>query len=131
MAKKPSPIPLPHPPAAQSVAAAAASNFPAGTDDIRPVGQVSMAILAVIVGVVTGFGAVLFRDLIGLIHNILFLGQFAVRYDANVFTPASPWGALVILVPVIGALAVTFLVTNFAPRGPRPWRAGGHGRDLL
>ncbi len=69
----------------------------------------------------TGFGAVLFRDLIGLIHNILFLGHFAVRYDANLFTPASPWGPWIILVPVLGALAVTFLVSNFAPE------ARGHG----
>jgi chloride channel protein, CIC family len=91
------------------------------TEDIRQISQASMAILALVVGVVTGFGAVLFRDLIGLIHNALFLGRFAVRYDANHFTPQSPWGAAVILVPVLGALAVTFLVKNFAPE------ARGHG----
>jgi chloride channel protein, CIC family len=71
--------------------------------------------------VVTGFGAIVFRNLIGLIHNALFLGQFAMRYDANRFTPPSPWGALVIFVPVVGALAVTFLVSKFAPE------ARGHG----
>ena len=32
--------------------------------------------LALVVGVVTGFGAVVFRALIGLVHNVLFLGQF-------------------------------------------------------
>ncbi len=90
-------------------------------DNIRPIGLVSLSVLAVIVGVVTGFGAVVFRDLIGFIHNILFLGQAAVRYDANLFTPPSPWGAFVILVPVLGGLAVTFLVTTFAPE------ARGHG----
>ncbi len=74
-----------------------------------------------IVGIVTGFGAVAFRDLIGLIHNTLFLGQLAVRYDANLFTPASPWGVFIILVPVLGGLGVTFLVTKFAPE------ARGHG----
>jgi CIC family chloride channel protein len=74
-----------------------------------------------LVGLVTGLGAILFRDLIGLIHNILFLGQFSAHYDANLFTPTSPWGPLIILVPVVGALAVTFLVTNFAPE------ARGHG----
>ena len=82
---------------------------------------VSLSMLALVVGVVTGFGAVVFRDLIGLIHNVLFLGQFAVRYDANLFTPPSPWGAFIILVPVIGALVVTFLVSTFAPE------ARGHG----
>jgi CIC family chloride channel protein len=72
-------------------------------------------------GIVTGLGAVLFRDLIGLIHNLLFLGELAVGYDANLFTPLSPWGPLIILVPVVGGIAVTFLVSTFAPE------ARGHG----
>ena len=98
------------------------SHSPEQTDeDIRRIGLVHLSILALIVGVVTGFGAVLFRDLIGLIHNALFLGKIAVRYDANLFTSASPWGPFVILVPVVGALAVTFLITKFAPE------ARGHG----
>lgn len=80
-----------------------------------------LCLLALLVGTVTGFGAVGFRDLIGLIHNGVFLGVAGVAYDANRFTPASPWGAFVILVPVAGALAVTFLVTHFAPE------AKGHG----
>ena len=64
---------------------------------------------------VTGLGAVVFRALIGIIHNVSFLGVFSFDYEANVFTPPSPWGALIILVPVIGGQIVTFLVTNFAP----------------
>ncbi len=84
-----------------------------------PLAQLSL--LALGLGVVTGFGAVLFRDLIGLIHNLLFTGHAVIHYDANSFTSPSPWGALVILVPVLGAVGVTFLVTNFAPE------AKGHG----
>ncbi len=123
MARPPSPTPPPDRPVAQPAAAAAAgqSGVAADEDDIRRLGLVFLSLLAVVVGIVTGFGAVLFRDLIGLIHNVLFLGQWAVRYDANLFTPASPWGPLVILVPVVGGLVVTFLVTNFAPE------ARGHG----
>ena len=123
MARPPSPTPPPDRPVAQPAAAAAAgqSGVAADEDDIRRLGLVFLSLLAVVVGIVTGFGAVLFRDLIGLIHNVLFLGQLAVRYDANLFTPASPWGPLVILVPVVGGLVVTFLVTNFAPE------ARGHG----
>jgi len=49
---------------------------------------------AVVVGLITGVGAVLFRALIGLVHNIAFLGSFAINYDASVFTPPSPWGRL-------------------------------------
>jgi CIC family chloride channel protein len=81
----------------------------------------TFSLIAVGVGLVTGFGAVLFRDLIGLIHNLFFLGQLTAAYDANVYTPASPWGPFVILVPVVGGLGVVFLVRTFAPE------AKGHG----
>ena len=84
-------------------------------------GLLRLSLLAIVVGIITGFGAVLFRALIGLIHNVAFLGLLAVDYDASVFTPPSPWGAFIIVVPVIGGLLVTFLITNFAPE------ARGHG----
>ena len=84
-------------------------------------GLIRMSGLAFSVGVVAGVGAFVFRELIGLVHNVLFLGRLAFDYDANLFTPASPWGAGVILVPVVGAVVVTFLVVNFAPE------AKGHG----
>ena len=106
----------------------AAADIPTGRpaaerheQQIRPLNLANLSALAFGVGVVTGLGAVVFRGLIGLIHNILFLGEFAVEYDANLFTPLSPWGPLVILVPVVGAVVVTFLVNNFAPE------ARGHG----
>ncbi len=85
------------------------------------VGLVRLSLLAVVVGLVTGLGAVFFRMLIGVIHNIAFYGKFSTVYDANLFDPPSPWGIFIILVPVIGGLCVTFLVTNFAPE------ARGHG----
>jgi len=91
------------------------------TAPARRLGLAPLSLLALAVGVITGFGAVGFRDLIGLIHNLLFLGQLSFRFNANEFTHAAPWGALVIGVPVIGAIAVTFLVSKFAPE------AKGHG----
>jgi chloride channel protein, CIC family len=90
-------------------------------EESRQLPLVQLSLLALGLGVITGLGAVLFRDLIGFIHNLLFAGHAAVHYDANVFTGPAPWGALVILVPVLGAVGVTFLVTNFAPE------AKGHG----
>src|SRR5271155_4504131 len=93
----------------------------ADADGSRQLPLSVLSLLALALGIVTGLGAVLFRDLIGLIHNLLFTGHAVVRYDANVFTGAAPWGALVILIPVIGAIAVTFLVNPFAPE------AKGHG----
>ena len=80
-----------------------------------------MVALAVLVGIAGGFGAVLFRDLIGLVHNLMFLGKWSITYDANLHTPESPWGAWTIAVPVIGGLVVAFIVKNFAPE------AKGHG----
>jgi chloride channel protein, CIC family len=87
----------------------------------KSLGPVSFYLLSVLVGVVAGLGAVAFRDLIALFHNLLFLGKLSVVYDANVHTPSSPWGPFVVLVPVAGALGVTLLVQKFAPE------AKGHG----
>src|SRR5579872_3525736 len=86
-----------------------------------PIGLGRLSLLAVAVGIVGGVGAVIFRGLIALVHNFSFLGILSVVYDANIFTPPSRWGAAVILVPVIGSVVVTFLVTKFAPE------AKGHG----
>lgn len=86
-----------------------------------PLNPFFLALLAVLVGVVGGFGAVAFRGLIALVHNLSFLGKLSLVYEANLHTPASPWGPGVILVPVLGAAGVAFLVTKFAPE------AKGHG----
>jgi CIC family chloride channel protein len=80
-----------------------------------------LSFLAVVIGAVAGLGAVVFRGLIALFHNLLFLGQLSWTYDANAHTPASPWGVGIVLVPVAGAVAVAFLVQRFAPE------AKGHG----
>jgi CIC family chloride channel protein len=87
----------------------------------RPIGQTQFSLIAIIVGIVTGFGAIVFRGLIGLIHNIFFLGIFSPVYDANLYTPASPCGAAIILVPILGGMVVVFIVAKFAPE------ARGHG----
>ena len=84
-------------------------------------GLLSMMLMAIATGVVAGVGAWGFRMLIGLVHNVMFLGKFSFAYDANVHTPPSPWGIGVMLVPVVGAVAVAWLVKNFAPE------AKGHG----
>ncbi len=81
----------------------------------------SLFLLSILIGIVAGLGAVAFRGLIAFFHNLLFLGQLSFISDANVHTPLSPWGPLVILVPVLGGVGVVFLVKNFAPE------AKGHG----
>lgn len=84
-------------------------------------GPIVFALVSISVGIVAGLGAVVFRAMIAIFHNLLFLGQFSWSYDANLHTPRSPWGPGVILVPVVGALGVAFLVQRFAPE------AKGHG----
>jgi len=80
-----------------------------------------MVLSALAIGVIAGFGAVVFRGMIAGFHNLFFLGQLSFDYDANVHTPAPPWGFWIIFVPVVGAVGVAFLVKTFAPE------AKGHG----
>lgn len=77
--------------------------------------------IAVLIGILSGVAAWAFRLLIGFIHNLAFLGQSSLNYDANLHTPESIWGVFVILVPVLGGLIVVWLIRNFAPE------AKGHG----
>src|SRR5206468_928169 len=87
----------------------------------RPVPWWVMLVSALAVGLIAGYGAVVFRAMIGAIHDLSFLGRLSFEYDANLHTPASPWGFWIILVPVAGAVLVAFLVKTFAPE------AKGHG----
>jgi CIC family chloride channel protein len=87
----------------------------------QPLAPLVFSLLSVLVGLVAGIGAVVFRGLIAVFHNLLFLGKLSATYNANVHTPLSPQGPLVVLVPVLGAIGVAFLVKNFAPE------AKGHG----
>jgi CIC family chloride channel protein len=87
----------------------------------RRLSALSFSLLSLVVGVVSGLGAILFRALIALMHNLFLLGRLSLAYDANTYTPRSPWGPAVILAPILGAVAVAYLVKNFAPE------ARGHG----
>jgi CIC family chloride channel protein len=89
--------------------------------DQRPIPWWALALLAIVVGIIAGFGAVVFRAMIGGFHNLLFFGHLSMSYDANVHTPVGPWGMLAFLVPVVGAVGVAFIVGTFAPE------AKGHG----
>jgi CIC family chloride channel protein len=82
---------------------------------------IHMCLLALAVGVIADGGAWVFRRLIGLFHNIFFIGHFSFTYDANMHTLVNPWGPWIILAPVIGSVFVAWLVSTFAPE------AKGHG----
>jgi CIC family chloride channel protein len=128
-APQPSPAARPadeeRPLSSDPVATPSPAEQPAATaaphDDERRIGLLPLCILAIVIGCVTGVGAFAFRELIGLVHNLFFLGRYAWNYDSSVFTPPGPWGVGIILAPITGGILVTALVQNFAPE------AKGHG----
>ena len=89
--------------------------------DERRVNLLTLSLLALGVGIMTGIGAVALRSLIGLIHNAMYNGVIKVAYDANILEGPSRFGNWVILSPILGGLVVVYLVQRFAPE------AKGHG----
>jgi chloride channel protein, CIC family len=98
-----------------------ADSQPAARDDKRRVNLLVLCGLALIVGIMTGCGAVALRALIGFFHNAFYNGTFSIWYDANISEGPSRFGDWVLLSPVLGGLVVVFLVQRFAPE------AKGHG----
>src|SRR5665213_1076685 len=90
-------------------------------DDTRKVNLLVLCGLALIVGIMTGCGAVALRSLIGFFHNVFYNGTFSIWYNANITDGPSRFGDWVLLSPVLGGLLVVFLVQQFAPE------AKGHG----
>lgn len=73
-----------------------------------------MLVLALITGILAGFGAIVFRGLVAFFHNLLFSGRLSVIYFENLHTPPGVLGAGIILVPVLGGMAVIWLIEHFA-----------------
>ncbi len=87
----------------------------------RPIGTAWMIILTILVGIVGGYGAILFRAMIGLVHNLFFEAQWSLNFNANLHASTSTWGWGVIFIPVIGSVIVNWITNTFAPE------ARGHG----
>ena len=87
----------------------------------RRVGLLTLCALALAVGLLTGLGAVVFRALIALVHNLFYNGQPSFVFNANLTEGPSRFGDLVFFSPIIGGLIVVYIVKSFAPE------ARGHG----
>src|SRR6201996_1572979 len=94
---------------------------PKSAGEEKRVSLMTLCGLALVVGVMTGFGAVAFRALIALVHNVFYNGRLSLVFDANLSEEPSRFGDLLFLSPVIGGLIVVYLVKTFAPE------AKGHG----
>ena len=68
---------------------------PGGADEERRVGLLVLCLLALVVGVMTGVGAVALRALIGLFHNAFYNGTLSIWYNANVLEGPSRFGDFV------------------------------------
>lgn len=89
--------------------------------DERRVGLLVLCLLALVIGVMTGVGAVALRGLIGLIHNVFYNGVFSFRYNANILEGPSRFADFLFFSPIVGGVVVVYLVQRFAPE------AKGHG----
>lgn len=87
----------------------------------QPIKNIYMVGIGCFLGVLSGFGAVIFRDLINFIHNLFFTGQIGLVYNTNLHTFSVGFASLIIFIPMIGAVFVTYLIENYAPE------AKGHG----
>jgi len=76
----------PSPPQKNSAGAASI-----GAERVR-VNFVVLCALAVLVGVVTSFGAIVLRALIGSVHNAFYNGVLSPLFDANVLEAPSRFG---------------------------------------
>ena len=87
----------------------------------RKVSLLVLCGLALIVGIMTGLGAVFFRALIGFVHNLAYNRELSFVYNANIGEGPSRFGDFALLSPIMGGLVVVFLVRRFAAE------AKGHG----
>jgi len=90
-------------------------------EDNKLCSEALMLFLAFVAGIFGGFGAIVFKAIIGFFRNFSFYGTFDLNMDPNVYIKASSWGALIIFVPVVASLLVTAIIRRFAPE------ARGHG----
>jgi len=57
-----------------------------------PLSYLSLLFCAFLVGLLAGIGAMIFRQLLSLAHNLFFAGKFDFFYDADFHTLPSIWG---------------------------------------
>ncbi len=86
----------------------------------QPVNLTWIFTLSIVIGLVAGVVAWLFRLLIGLVHNLAFYGVATSEYDVTQHAAESSWGWLIIFVPVVGGLIVVWIIRNLSPEAKGP-----------
>ncbi len=80
-----------------------------------PLPPATLFALAVVVGMLGGIGAVLFRSAIALFQELAFYGELGFHFQPEIHLAPSAWGWGVILVPVVGALIVSEINDRLGP----------------
>ncbi len=80
--------------------------------------NLNVNLLAVLVGVVGGFGAIIFRWFIYWVNDLFFFQRMSVHFISPLENRLGPW---VILLPAVGGLLVGLITYYFAPE------TKGHG----
>jgi chloride channel protein, CIC family len=76
----------------------------------RVVSLIELSALALVLGLLTGGAAVLFRAIVAFIHDLFFLGTLSFYYDPNLHTPLGLLGPLVMASPAVGGIAVILMI---------------------
>jgi CIC family chloride channel protein len=90
-------------------------------DEQPPLSPALMFVLAILVGIFGGFGSIAFKGIIAFVQNLFFHGTFSLHFTPDVHIDPAFLGPWVILVPVVGAVIVTWITRYVAPE------ARGHG----
>lgn len=90
-------------------------------DEQPPLSPALMFVLAILVGIFGGFGSIVFKGVIAFVQNLFFHGTFSLKFTPDVHIDPGFLGPWVILVPVVGAVIVTWIIRAVAPE------ARGHG----
>ncbi len=81
----------------------------------RPLSAAWLFVLALIVGVFGGVGSIVFRSAIAFFQHLFFHGEIDFQLQSDLHIAPSVWGPGVIIVPVIGAVLVTWIQRRVAP----------------
>ncbi len=75
---------------------------------------INMLMLSFLTGLLGGIGAIVFRSMIALFHNLLFYQKIDIFYDANLHSIPSPLGWFVMFTPPLAGMIVVYIVQNYA-----------------
>lgn len=88
--------------------------LPKQANNINSILNLRMLVCTFLIGTTVGLSVVGFIKLFALVHNLCFSGKLSFIYNETQHTALNSLGYIVILIPVIGSLIVTWIIQTFA-----------------